>query len=185
VQLLAKEYEPKGVVFAFVSGGENEAILMDYLKHYRGAVLVTSHDRAFLNNVVNLLSRREPVGLASEALSILIRDLGSRNGTFVSGRLVDRDTPLRNGDSITLGATSCIFISEGAADEVFETVDRTGTVLSARPVSGMRQDRFLPESEVKDQRVLRSDYESSGSGTSCSGISGTSWTWVSCSLSPW
>jgi len=35
VQLLAKEYEPKGVIFAFVSGGENEAVLMDYLKHYR------------------------------------------------------------------------------------------------------------------------------------------------------
>ena len=35
MQLLAKEYEPKGAIFAFVSGGENEAALMDYLKHYR------------------------------------------------------------------------------------------------------------------------------------------------------
>jgi hypothetical protein len=35
VQLLAKEYEPKGAIFAFVSGGEDEGALMDYLKHYR------------------------------------------------------------------------------------------------------------------------------------------------------
>ena len=36
----------------------------------------------FLNNVVSLLSRREPVGLASEALSILIRDLGAAGGSL-------------------------------------------------------------------------------------------------------
>jgi len=38
--------------------------------------------RLFLDNVVNLLSRREPVGLASEALSILIRDLGAAGGSL-------------------------------------------------------------------------------------------------------
>ena len=38
--------------------------------------------RPFLDNVVNLLSRREPVGLASEALSILIRDLGAAGGSL-------------------------------------------------------------------------------------------------------
>jgi len=38
--------------------------------------------RLFLDNVVNLLSRREPVGLASEALSILIRDLGAVGGSL-------------------------------------------------------------------------------------------------------
>jgi len=38
--------------------------------------------RLFLDNVVSLLSRREPVGLASEALSILIRDLGAAGGSL-------------------------------------------------------------------------------------------------------
>jgi signal transduction histidine kinase len=38
--------------------------------------------RPFLDNVVSLLSRREPVGLASEALSILIRDLGAVGGSL-------------------------------------------------------------------------------------------------------
>ncbi|MBN1136872.1 MAG: GAF domain-containing sensor histidine kinase [Anaerolineae bacterium] len=39
-------------------------------------------NRSFVDNVVNLLSRREPVGLASEALSILIRDLGAAGGSL-------------------------------------------------------------------------------------------------------
>jgi len=38
--------------------------------------------RLFLDNVVSLLSRREPVGLASEALSILIRDLRAVGGSL-------------------------------------------------------------------------------------------------------
>lgn len=38
--------------------------------------------RLFLDNVVNLLSRQEPLGLASEALSILIRDLGAAGGSL-------------------------------------------------------------------------------------------------------
>jgi signal transduction histidine kinase len=38
--------------------------------------------RPFLDNVVSLLSRREPVGLASEALSSLIRDLGAVGGSL-------------------------------------------------------------------------------------------------------
>jgi signal transduction histidine kinase len=42
--------------------------------------LITS--RLFLDNIVNLLSRREPVGLASEALSMLIRDLGAAGGSL-------------------------------------------------------------------------------------------------------
>jgi signal transduction histidine kinase len=38
--------------------------------------------RLFLDNVVSLLSHREPVGLASEALSILIRHLGAAGGSL-------------------------------------------------------------------------------------------------------
>jgi len=38
--------------------------------------------RLFLDNIVSLLSRREPVGLASEALSILIKDLGAAGGSL-------------------------------------------------------------------------------------------------------
>lgn len=91
--------------------------------------------------------------------SHLIRDLGSRNGTFVNGRLVEGDTPLKNGDSITLGATSCIFISQTDEETAPETADRTGAVSSSRPASGMRPDQFLPGSEIKDHRILRADYE--------------------------
>jgi adenylate cyclase len=106
-----------------------------------------------------LVSKEHCLILIDQKGKCVIRDLGSRNGTFVSGRLVERDTVLKNEDSITLGATSCIFISQETTEEAPETMDRTGTVLSARPISGIRQDRFLPESEIKDVRILRADYE--------------------------
>ena len=52
--------------------------------------------RLFLDNVVGLLSHREPVGLASEALSIIIKDLGAAGGSlFYAARPPLR---LRRGD---------------------------------------------------------------------------------------
>lgn len=41
-----------------------------------------------------------------------IRDLSSRNGTFVNGARVDRDRPLRPGDDIRVGETRLVFRAE-------------------------------------------------------------------------
>lgn len=42
----------------------------------------------------------------------LIRDLTSRNGTFMNGERVDRDRPLANGDEIRIGGTRLVFRAE-------------------------------------------------------------------------
>lgn len=39
-----------------------------------------------------------------------LRDLGSKNGTFLNDRIVDKDSPLRNNDRITIGDLSFKFI---------------------------------------------------------------------------
>jgi DNA-binding transcriptional ArsR family regulator len=46
-----------------------------------------------------------------------VRDLSSRNGTFVNGERVDRDRPLATGDEIRVGNTRLVYRAErGAAD---------------------------------------------------------------------
>ena len=56
----------------------------------------------------------------------LIRDLSSRNGTFVNGARVDRDRPLSGGDEIQIGATRLVFRAErsGAEAGVTEGAER-------------------------------------------------------------
>jgi predicted component of type VI protein secretion system len=46
-----------------------------------------------------------------------IRDLSSRNGTFVNGVRVDRDRPLRPGDEVRVGDTRLVFRSERATPD--------------------------------------------------------------------
>jgi predicted component of type VI protein secretion system len=44
-----------------------------------------------------------------------VRDLSSRNGTFVNGERVDRDRPLGPGDEIRVGGTRLVFRAERTA----------------------------------------------------------------------
>lgn len=46
-----------------------------------------------------------------------IRDLSSRNGTFVNGVRVDRDRPLQPGDEIRVGDTRLVFRAERSATD--------------------------------------------------------------------
>jgi DNA-binding NarL/FixJ family response regulator len=46
-----------------------------------------------------------------------IRDLSSRNGTFVNGARVDRDRPLHPGDEIRVGSTRLVFRAERSAPD--------------------------------------------------------------------
>jgi pSer/pThr/pTyr-binding forkhead associated (FHA) protein len=45
-----------------------------------------------------------------------VRDLGSRNGTFVNGQRVWRERPLHPGDELRVGATRLVYRGEGPAD---------------------------------------------------------------------
>ena len=107
-----------------------------------------------------LISKEHCVISLGEEGNYVIKDLGSRNGTFVSGQLIKGEAILKHGDSIGLGATSCIFICKDRKEVVPEAEERPGLVLGARrPMSGMSPDLFLPESEIRDNAILRSDYE--------------------------
>lgn len=62
----------------------------------------------------------------------ILRDLGSKNGTYVNEKLVTEDCPLNNGDTLRLGDTIMFFEIEASGQE-----DRESTTHSVRLVSEM------------------------------------------------
>ena len=55
-----------------------------------------------------------------------IEDLGSKNGTFVGGRRIERATPLFNGDEIRLGSVRLQFRYIGEESTVTDADDKRG-----------------------------------------------------------
>jgi hypothetical protein len=49
-----------------------------------------------------------------------IRDLGSRNGTYINGEKIDAERVLRSGDEIRLGKTRLVFLKAKQGDELDE-----------------------------------------------------------------
>ena len=104
-----------------------------------------------------------------------MRDLGSRNGTFVNGNRVDKPQQLIDGDQIGMGSTR---ITYREADEdtqndldnslqtsvdlvsAIQPATTTDTAIRSRVQADELQHReFLAESEIIDEFVLREDYE--------------------------
>lgn len=89
----------------------------------------------------------------------VIRDMGSQNGTFVNNRRLGGDAILSNGDCITFGTTHCTFCG-GEAEAQPGTIEADGTVLIlSQTASKLPEDRFLPEKDIWNEKVLRADYE--------------------------
>lgn len=59
------------------------------------------------------VSRRHAAILTS-AEGAVLRDLGSRNGTFVNGRRIDAPTPLVNGAVVSIGPVALLFAARAA-----------------------------------------------------------------------
>lgn len=108
-----------------------------YLEVWRpqGAELVTldatriTVGRAASNNVAlesDTKASRLHAALERLPAGWCIRDLSSRNGTFVNGTRIDRDRPLHPGDEIRVGNTRLIFRAERSSAEpgVTEGADR-------------------------------------------------------------
>jgi DNA-binding winged helix-turn-helix (wHTH) protein len=59
---------------------------------------------------MNSVSRKHARIVVAKGIAT-IEDLGSRNGTFVQGRRIEKPTALSNGDRIKIGAASLVFSS--------------------------------------------------------------------------
>ena len=89
-----------------------------------------------------------------------VKDLGSRNGTFVNKKRIRNDTALRNGDEISLGKTSCMLQLDTMGSVVALDDERCQIlVFDQIYLDSSQMSRFLPEKEITDEKALRTDYE--------------------------
>ena len=97
-----------------------------------------------------------------------LQDMGSRNGTYVNAERIPGRTRLKDGDTITLGSTRCVFVEgEGAPVEQAAikavTINPTfnhETAIRARLQNDENRSRqFLPESMIPAELNVRQDYE--------------------------
>jgi adenylate cyclase len=90
-----------------------------------------------------------------------VRDLGSRNGTFVNDKRVKGKVVLKDGDEIRMGKTRCLFRDQMDTLTVNwfeeERADIVGRV--QKKVAPRKMNKFFPHSNIIDDEMLRADYE--------------------------
>ena len=90
----------------------------------------------------------------------IIRDMDSKNGSFVNGMQVKKEARLHDGDEIRLGNIKCIFRDkDGFTDTFFETSKHETEPIVLAIGEPITKARFLPEKEISDINILRTDYE--------------------------
>jgi len=107
-----------------------------------------------------LVSKQHCLIFADQDGNYSIKDLGSRNGTFVNKKRIEGDISLQNGDEISLGATSCMFQVTMAGSLVALDDERCQIIVFDQIYfKSVQRSRFLPEKEITDDKALRTDYE--------------------------
>jgi adenylate cyclase len=106
-----------------------------------------------------LVSKQHCMISADEEGNYSIRDLGSRNGTFVNKERIQGDISLQNGDEISLGKTTCMF--QLTAGSLVTRDDERCQIMVFDQIylKSLQRNRFLPEKELTDEKALRIDYE--------------------------
>jgi adenylate cyclase len=90
-----------------------------------------------------------------------IRDLGSRNGTFINGTRIKGKMPLADGDELRIGNTRCLFRDQKEARQI-KWLDGERAALQDRilhKVLPEQMNKFFPENNIIDEEMLRADYE--------------------------
>ncbi len=94
----------------------------------------------------------------------VLKDLGSRNGSFVNNRLVSEDVTLAHGDKLLLGGTRMVFM-DASKDTAAKSMTRVTIAPEfvqsaiAAKLSHDEQKEFQPEHMIRDAAQLRHDYE--------------------------
>ena len=91
-----------------------------------------------------------------------LRDLNSRNGTFLNGEKIKTKQPLSNGATIGVGSTDLTFREDPTTRESRNKVTIHAGDMDAHVQDRIAQEldaRFMPEEKIEDAAVLRRDYE--------------------------
>ena len=114
--------------------------------------------------ILDRLVSKEHATIEVRGEGVVIRDLGSRNGTFVNNRLVSDEMDLHHGDKVLLGGTRLVYMDpskDDATASMTRVIIAPEFVLSAIAAKLSHHDsrEFRPESAIVDVNELRVDYE--------------------------
>ncbi|MEN9529644.1 MAG: LysM domain protein [Pseudomonadota bacterium] len=96
------------------------------------------------------LVSRNHARLTLEKGALWIEDLGSRNGTFINGKKIEKKTMLRSGDKVTLGQLSCFQCSPWNALEP----SRFASVVLTRVTNVAARMKRRPKASIWPQFLM-------------------------------
>ncbi len=90
-----------------------------------------------------------------------VRDLGSRNGTFVNDKRIKGKVVLKDGDEIRMGNTRCLFRDKIDALTINWVATPREDIEKRiqHKVAPRKMDKFFPQNNIIDDEMLRADYE--------------------------
>ena len=141
-------------LYIFTKQGRSEFELVDHNvigRHPKNRIKILE---AGISKVHCLIAAEEQQGFS-------IRDLGSRNGTYVNGERVKSKTLLSDGDELRIGNTRCLFRERMEARKV-KWLEEDEEALRKRilhKVAPEQMNKFFPETNIIDEEMLRADYE--------------------------
>jgi len=90
----------------------------------------------------------------------VLRDLKSRNGTFVNDHRIQSDIVLKDNDQIFLAGIQCVFSANASlVKDIVEVGEYDVKPYIHTSISTDNKTHFLPEKKIKDTKSLRLDYE--------------------------
>lgn len=141
-------------LYVFTKKGRSEFELVDHNvigRHPKNRIKILE---AGISKVHCLIANEEGRGFS-------IRDLGSRNGTFVNATRIKGKTALADGDELRIGNTRCLFREQMEARSV-RWLEEDAALLQVRilhKVVPEQMNKFFPSTNIIDEEMLRADYE--------------------------
>jgi len=141
-------------LYIFTKWGRSEYNLVDHNvigRHPKNRIKILE---AGISKVHCLIASEDDQGFS-------IRDLGSRNGTYVNDTRLKGKMLLQDGDEIRLGSTRCLFREQLEIKDVKWREDARDVIEGhiLHKVAPEQLNKFFPETNIIDEEMLRADYE--------------------------
>ena len=123
---------------------------------------------------------RRHASIAWRGARVVLRDLGSTNGTFLNGERVEDEVPLESGDRITIGGVEIRYCCVDAGTAVSQA-DDARTVVSSWPSAGANASETLRGDLAKVPLFAVLQMLEMGSQTGCLAVEtpdGEGWMWL-------
>jgi adenylate cyclase len=141
-------------LYIFTKKGRSEYNLVDHN-------VIGRHPKNRIKILEAGISKVHCLIASEENQTFSIRDLGSRNGTYINGTRLKGKMFLKDGDEIKMGHTLCLFREQMEARRVKWRDDDKDAIMETilHKVAPQQMNKFFPETNIIDEEMLRADYE--------------------------